>query len=244
MSLLINNELIWVSIPKNASYSVEHSLLTSNLRIEHAPVYYALLESNKLNNTDVLPHPHVKLDELKRDFGDKETFCIKRDPYDRFIAGIEFIFSKIITVNNHTPVVDISEIDNNFIYSFFDFETINNLYDTTNRRHELWFNIYCRLIKEELDFSSTYRNVFTNLSTILSQNYWTNCKKCTYEFDILDLDKYTKFINKKFNVNIEIEKLNTTIYKNKSGIINNIEFKNWVYNSFEKRFDINNRNFI
>jgi len=210
MSLLINDKLIWVSIPKNASYSIEESLINSNLKINHSSVFYSIKKINESIGSDRIPHPHVELEKLKVEFGNKETFCIKREIGDRFKASIEFIFSTIINENKHTPIIPISEIDNNFIYSFFNLD-----YDT-----------------------------YQNLGTLLPQNFFTNSKKCTYEFDISNLDEYVLFMKDKFNVNIKVKKINRSTNKNESNIENNTEFKNWVFDNFEKRFEVNNKKII
>jgi hypothetical protein len=244
MSLLINDKLIWVSIPKNASYSIEESLINSNLKINHSSVFYSIKKINESIGSDRIPHPHVELEKLKVEFGNKETFCIKREIGDRFKASIEFIFSTIINENKHTPIIPISEIDNNFIYSFFNLENINNLFDTSLQQQKSWFQTYNKLIKEDLKFSDVYYDTYQNLGTLLPQNFFTNSKKCTYEFDISNLDEYVLFMKDKFNVNIKVKKINRSTNKNESNIENNTEFKNWVFDNFEKRFEVNNKKII
>jgi hypothetical protein len=71
-----------------------------------------------------------------------------------------------------------------------------------------------------------------------SQSYWLNCKKCTYEFDITEIEKFEKFISDRYLIDFKIPTLNTTIkYPNK--IIPNEELKNWVFENFEKRYTNN-----
>jgi hypothetical protein len=244
MSLLINNELIWVSIPKNASFSIEESLLNSGLNIKYSSSFYELKNFYASNNILRQPHPHVNVQKLKKEFGNKETFCIKREFSDRFISSIKFLWIKIINTNKHTPIIPISEINNEFLYLTFDLETINKLYDTSNDRNKHWFDVYSKLVKEKLDFNNTRNNIYESICTLLSQNFYTNAIKCTYEFDILNLNEYVKFMCEKFNVNIKINKLNTNSNKYKCKIINDDKFKNWLYDNFEKKFDINNKNII
>ena len=64
MSHLINNELIWVSIPKCASYSIEQSLRNSKLNLE-------LIDEN-----DKTSHHHAPLNRCLEQWGNKETVCI------------------------------------------------------------------------------------------------------------------------------------------------------------------------
>ena len=66
MSLCINNDLIWIAIPKNASVSIEHALLNSNLNIQ---TYH-----NYKDNSDI--HGHLVLNDLYSYFGVKEKVCL------------------------------------------------------------------------------------------------------------------------------------------------------------------------
>ena len=66
MSHLINNELIWISNPKCASFSIETALRNSKLKLE-------MYDSN-----DMSKHYHTPLNECLSIWGNKETICIIR----------------------------------------------------------------------------------------------------------------------------------------------------------------------
>jgi hypothetical protein len=244
MSFLINDELIWVSIPKNASHSIEHSLVNTQFNITRPNYFYTLIESNKLYNINKLPHLHIKMKSLIKEFGLKETFCIKREFSERFISSIEFLWAKIVDTNLHTPIIPIYEITNDFLYEFFNTELINNLYLTNYSKNQIWFDTYSKLVKDEIYFETSNISTYESICTLLSQNFWLDGEKCTYEFYTDNLNEYKNFIKNKFNIEVSIPIINANPNKQKTKIINNNEFKNWVYFNFEKRFDKTNMSII
>ena len=51
-------------------------------------------------------------------------------------------------------------------------------------------------------------DLYSIIGIFKSQNYYKINNKCTYEFDIKDLNSLEKFIKKEFNVDIKIDKTN------------------------------------
>jgi hypothetical protein len=237
MGLLLNNELIWVSIPKNASFSIEHSLINSDLDIKRCNDFYKILNYWNLKGMDRVPHLHLKMKKLINEFGNKETFCIKRDFSERFISSIAFLWSKMEIANKHTPIINYNEITNDFLYNLFDVDTINNILCHSYEQPIRWHNVYSKFVNNKIDFHTTDFLTYESLCTLLPQLYWTDGEKCTYEFNTNNLDECKDFIKNKFNVEIEIPKLNSTLNIHETKIVNNAEFKNWLYANFEKRFD-------
>jgi hypothetical protein len=231
MGLLINDDLIWISVPKCASSSIEDALLNSNLKIEKHWNHY--LHPKK--------HLHIILDELYKDFGKKETICIIRDPLERWISSLKTIWLSI-THKGYTPIINWEDIDNDFLYKTFDKTFINNLYqyDTIEK---------CNFIIAK-DYNSSRehgKNWILINNLMISQKFWKNNEKCTYEFNINELYKFEEFFYKKYKEDIDIPKIdpnykfkNNDMYK-KNKIIINDGLKNWYWESFEKRFEKNNK---
>lgn len=225
MGLLINNDLIWISIPKCASTSITDALLDSNLKIEKHSEHYIF--PNK--------HLHIKLDQLYDYFGKKETICITRDPLERWISSLKTIW---LTINfrGYTPIINYEDIDNDFLYKTFDKTFVNNLhsYDTME---------ICNftIVKEY----KTNPYLFAHL--MISQQHWKINEKCTYEFSINELDKVEEFFYKKYKKNINISKIdpNYKFYnddgmRKKHKIIIDDKLRNWYWELFEKPFERNN----
>lgn len=222
MSILIKNDLIWVAIPKCASMSIEDALLKSKLDIKR---HSYSIKSEPL-------HTHIGVHKLKEEFGNKETICIKRDWFEKWLSAIQFCFETIIPSDGNSPIKKWEDIDNDFIYSIFTDEFVNLLYSEKN---DSLNECYSRLI---LNGKITEKN---RLSALFSQNYWKENNKCTYEFDIREMDKFADFIENKFGERLEIHKINENP-KTKSKLILNDELKNFVWEKFEKRF--NKKNYL
>ena len=95
MSILINNNLIWVSIPRCASLSIEKTLMNiKELKTKHFLDYNNLILQNKID--EKIPfHYHIPLDLLYRRFGKKESICITRNWFERWMSSFEHIFKAL-----------------------------------------------------------------------------------------------------------------------------------------------------
>jgi len=221
MSLCINNDLIWIAIPKCASKSIEKAFINSDLDINH------YIYGNIKNDREYL-HMHADVEELYNNFGIKETISVKRNFFERWLSGFEYFLTKCEELEIKTKI-RWEEIDNDFIYKEFSKEYIN--YINTG----IDFTLRDRINSKFVENSYLKKTNFCIGNMLLSQNYWIKTEKCTYEFDINELNKFEEFIKKRYNKNIHIEHLNKS--KNKeTKIIKNDELKNWVYDNFEKPF--------
>jgi hypothetical protein len=231
MSLLINNDLIWISIPKNASYSVESALLNSNLKVKLSNGYKKkYIDKTKFE----LTHTHIPLSSLFAEFGKKETLCINRDYSQRWLSSLSQILKQLKLLDMNL-IIDWKDIDNEFIYNFFDNETIKDINCNENEINYLKKLVSNNSI-EHKDFSQIQFKMLWNL--LLSQNYWKLNNKCTYEFDINEMDKFETFIKNRYGINIKVPKLNEGLgYKiSDSNIKLDEKLKNWIWENFEVPF--------
>jgi hypothetical protein len=228
MSLLINNDLIWVSIPKSASISIERALLTSDLTITPYSEYSYVIEGKPL-------HAHYQLSTLFKDFGIHPTVCITRNWLDKWLSALEFIWKRL-SHNGYSPIIQWEDINNQFIYDTFDINFAKNLYHTAN-----WTDNLKKLIDNPLQLETDSNSLHINalLSTMVSQSHWKENQPCTYEFDIKELHKFEEFIQKRYRVSFKIPHLNSTP-KIKNKIEINDELKNHLWNIFEKPFEKRN----
>jgi hypothetical protein len=222
MSLLINNELIWVSIPRCASTTIENDLLSSNLDITKSE----LLKDNK--------HFHIRKSHLYDEFGIKETICIKRNWLDRWLSALHYFFDATKYIHNLETIIEWEEITNDFVYKNFDYSFTNKLHNGFIDDKEKWKNweiIYKKLVRtNNLEYLG-------HISIFLSENYWKEGENCTYEFDLSNISEFYKFIENKFKKRFEreITKQNKN-NPNQSKIIIDDTFKNFVWDRFEKPF--------
>ena len=231
MSLCINNELLWVSIPRCASVSIENALVSSELQIR----FY-----KKQLFFDKGIHVHIQLKTLYEYFGLKESICIKRNPTERFVSGLEHWWWTMY-FKGLNPIIPFSEIDNNFIYTHFTDDVINNMYTYEPFYASVSNNIDIEYINTKNylnDYFSTIKGkkIDTYLPMlVMSQLFWTNNIKCTYEFDFKNINLFEEYISDRYKINFQLEHLNS---RNKSSTKIKIDdkFENWIYDKFEKRF--------
>ena len=226
MSLLINNDLIWISVPKCASLSIEKALMNSEIDIKlHSEYRYSLEKKNH--------NQHIQRGMLFYEFGIHPTICIKRNWLDRWVSGLEYIWQNS-TRNGYSLSVQWEEIDNNFIYNTIDINFAKTLYFRDN------FNDNFRKLINNPTIEINENDIPSGFVTLLSQNYWKENKPCTYEFDIKELHKFEEFIQKRYGGSFNLEHLNITP-KIKNKIEINDELKNYLWNVFEKPFEKRNQ---
>lgn len=219
MSLLINNDLIWVATPKCASISLKRCLLASNLEIVHHSMSLKLQKRNK--------HAHVRIHDLFSEFGTKETICIKRDWFDRWLSGLKYLLTYDFP-EGFRPIHKWEDFTNELVYKTFDKNFTNLLY--TGEKDNLK-EPFLKLFNEDDINSDSYAVMFI----LASQNFWTENQKCTYEFDIKEMDKVEEFFKNRYGCDFKIQKLNESTNL-KSKIVVDDELKAFVWDLFEKPF--------
>jgi hypothetical protein len=217
MSLLIENDLIWVSMPKCASFSIEHALTSSNLNYR---VHNLYTDFGKW-------HGHIDLKSLYDEFGYRDTICVKRDWFERWLSSLEYFFYGMKELGNE-PIIEWENIDNDFIYKSFDKDYIN--YKESDVE-----NLSLKFLKKPFNQAKHNNGLF---KLFFSQNYWKLNKPCTYEFNINELYKLEEFIYNRYNKVIKIEKHNH-IPKSKNNIVIDDKLKQFVWNIFEEPFKKN-----
>lgn len=221
MSICLNNDLLWLSIPRCASASIEKAIIDSKI-----PMEFYLKPDH---------HYHVERKLLYNKFGGLETVCITRDWFERWLSGLKHIWMTIYN-NNMLPIIDWHEMNNDFIYNTFDVNFVNKVY---NNNPADFIDIFSKLLKNKEDYVNLKTVKHSTLKILCSQNFWKGNEKCTYEFDINEINKFEEFIQNRYNLDFKTQKLNNDpkIYNN---IIVNDELKNWVWNTFEKQFQKRN----
>jgi hypothetical protein len=234
MSICINNDLIWVSVPRCASTSIERSILNSPLIINH----------HRFGTAREYPkHIHVKLSELYVNFGKMETVVVKRNYFDRWISALQHVWN-MYEIAGIKISVKWEDINNDFIYNNFTNDYVDSIYSIGEMKTDL--TKYDDIIKmREFNKSIIYKftknipknidHTFNPLILLQSQSYWVDNQKCTYEFDITEIDKFEKFISERYDIDFKVDRINKS-HPIKNNIIKDDKLKKWVFDNFEKRF--------
>lgn len=223
MSHLINNELIWISNPKCASLSIETALRNSKLKLEMYDPY------------DMSKHYHPPLNECLSIWGNKETICITRDWVSKWLSALNFIWDKIEFDSEYTTIRKWEDVDNKFLYKIIDTDFLNDLHLVDSDYGGLQ-RCFLKLVKEEYD---PLKNVPNVMVTLISQKFFKSNKKCAYEFDIKEMDKFVDFIENRFGERLIIKNTNQST-KRPNEIVIDDELKSFIWENFEKRFEKRN----
>jgi len=137
--ILIENELIFLSVPKNASIAIHYALEDSNIQIEptfrgHDTFVDSVLKrdgkftnSLKLNHK-IKIHTHLTTAEVYSSLNKKlPTIFIKRDYSERFVSALNYIFNYRIPLAYPKLKNILHNIDNDWIYKNINTDVINNI---------------------------------------------------------------------------------------------------------------------
>jgi hypothetical protein len=140
--ILIENKIVFLSVPKNASISVHHALEESKLKIEPTWNYERMaklaLESNthlyNFSNNKIKIHAHLTIEEVYGYLNNKPPIIfIKRDYCERFLSAINYtVNSQILNAygNEYFDILNndiLHNLDNNWLYETFTNDVIENI---------------------------------------------------------------------------------------------------------------------
>jgi len=159
-----------------------------------------------------------------------------RDWVYRWLSSLNFIWDKIEFESEYTPICKWEDIDNEFLYKIFDTNLLNDLHSFDSDDVEIR-KCFFKLVKENYDPLKEIPNIMTSL---ISQKFFKSNKKCTYELDIKEMDKFVDFIENRFGERLIIKNTNQST-KRPNKIIINDELKSFIWENFEKRFEKTNQ---
>ena len=178
-------------------------------------------------------HYHTPLNECLLTWGNKESICVIRDWVSKWLSALNFIWDKIEIYTEYTPIRKWEDIDNEFLYKIIDTNFVNNLHLINGDGYK---SCFFKLVKENYDPLKEIPHIMTSL---ISQKFYQSNKKCTYEFDIKEIDKFVDFIENRFGERLIIKNTNQST-KRANKIIINDELKSFIWENFEKRFEKRN----
>jgi hypothetical protein len=140
--ILIENEIVFLSVPKNASVSVHYALEASQLKIEPTWNYEVDVKDTLKNNSRfynnssnrIKIHAHINTLDVYNYFKKKvPTIFIKRDYGERFLSALNYVMNIQMVSAYGYDYFDILKsdimynIDNNWLYETFTKDVINNI---------------------------------------------------------------------------------------------------------------------
>lgn len=214
--MVINNQVVFIPIPKNASWSVEDTCIKYEFDLKYPHVLWE--NSIKLNRKPN-QHLHSTIESLSSAFGTNfEYVCIIRDSTDRFVSAWKFFISVMIDelplIPERDSVIDkLKNLDNLFIINFIkeNYNDFKNVYGIVSVRQTLLFKLL-----EEMDIIGYHKSDATfirkhalHMVTFITQYKWISDPNIKVkQFNFKELDKFEKYISEKFNVDFKLERSN------------------------------------
>lgn len=199
--MLVDNKFIFISIPRCATVSFEHTCISNKLELDFNP----LMLSTKQLKTGTIPtyHSHTRYSGFKDLYGDKfPIITINRNPVDRFISGWKYVLLEVrtIDVELYHQLIELSNEE--FMFYFLKhFKNLN--FNETNIKE--FFNEFV------FNFKLT-RNLLVKFKTILLDNsHWTeNADEIIYFNFENEIPKLNQWVSEKCNIDFKLQHTNDT----------------------------------
>ena len=209
--MVINNKIVFIPIPKNASWSVEDTCISYGFELRYPNTLWE--NSINLNVKDTKRHLHSTIDSLIDRFGtDLEYVCIIRDSTDRFISAWKYFIGSVISgldeVDNEL-VDELKNKDNEFVINFIknNYSDFLNAYNSFKIRKKLLIKLLDDLgISSRYPISERFIKLHSlHIFSLVSQYQWIlNDKVKVREFKFDKLEEFEEYISKKLDVDFKL----------------------------------------
>lgn len=224
--MLIENQFIYLPIPKNASTSIMYSILHWRFKVDFGDEILNKIMYNQIDSNKPFAHYHNTYEYYKNLFPDKKTIAIYRPSEDRFISALKYmiLMCKENNIELKYDFENLNEIHIIEIFSkiFYELDSIIEPVTFTKSELKEYDNKIDRIIKQNI--TTDYLNFNKmHLNNFRSQYFW-GLHKCDTIINMSELNEFTNII-KKIRPNFNLIKMNKSndmsLEINKSeGIIN------------------------
>lgn len=214
--MVINNRVVFIPIPKNASWSVEDTCIQYKFDLKYPHLLWEnCIKLNKKPNQ----HLHSTIESITNAFGTNfEYVCIIRNSTDRFISAWKYFIKVMIhelppTSDRDIIINKIKNLNNSFIIDFIkeNYNDFKNVYSVvTIRRTLLSKMLYKMEIAECYKFDSDFvKKHALHMISFITQYKWISDPNIKVkQFNFKELDKFEKYISEKFNVDFKLMRSN------------------------------------
>jgi|LakMenE01Jun11ns_1017448.scaffolds.fasta_scaffold9927841_3 hypothetical protein len=214
--MVIDDKVVFIPIPKNASWSMEHTCVEYEFDLKYPSKIWENQLKSDYKNTE--KHLHSTINDLLERFGTNfEYIAIIRDSTDRFISAWKYFVEAMVNSINSTLGEKIKNVGNEFIINFIKENHLEfcNAYNSLESRKSLLIKLVDKLgISKEYPIDGGFIERYTvHIFSFVSQYQWiTNDKVIVKQFDFNNLKELEDYMSNKFNVDFKL------IYKNKTNL--------------------------
>jgi hypothetical protein len=205
--MLINNEYVFLPIPKNASTSVLYSIIKWKIPFDFGSESYNKWMESESNSFTNFNHQHFLINFYKEKFPQKKIIGIKRDASSRFISALKYMIYqvKLNNVNIKYDFENLSEDEIIEIFSNIFFELNKLTFYSANETHPHYNPVFKDITKKYISNDTNFNLIW--LLNFTSQYYW-GLNECDIIFDIKNLNEFELLI-KKIKPNFNLIKTNS-----------------------------------
>ena len=224
--MLVDNNFIYVNLPRCGSTSFHYSCILHDLEIKNLNYEWGKINSkidfeniDEKNIMDLISHGHEELPSLRERFGLKyPVIAVKRDRYDTFYSlyrHIVFDLRRAFAMKACIFFKNCS-LDELFFFKTEDLYSNESRFDIIND-----FLLKNKLIKKYSIPSEARINLYSdeyivNVLNILitPASYWHNHDKDIIWFDINKLDLLEKWVSEKIGKEFKLKQVNSSQHIN------------------------------
>lgn len=221
--MLVNNEFLFVSLPRCASTSFTHTCIKLGLTIKH---FDSTFDNVTISN---LVHPHERLVNLQKKFGNHHPIiAIKRNRHERFLSFwkqiIKIMEGRNTLISNHLKKLTVDDI---LFYNTSDIGTENNKSNLIEK-----FLLQNDLLKYNPIYLIELLSILYN-----PLSFWHDNNNGIIWFDINKTEELNEWVSIKIGKPFELNKINSSD-KVESNLIYDEHFIK-KYNNIYDYYDIN-----
>lgn len=206
--MIINDKVVFVPIPKNASWSVEDTCIEYGFDLKYPSKLWE--NSIKLKTKSPQKHLHTTINDIIDYFGvNYEFVCIVRNSTDRLVSAWKYFVSGMVDEVNEDLGTRIKNVGNDFLMNFIkeNYASFHNVYSSLDTRKFLLEKLVDELgISKEYKIDKNFLKRYSiHIFTFVSQYQWIqNDKVKVIEFNFDDLSKFEEYMSTKFDVDFKL----------------------------------------
>jgi hypothetical protein len=208
--MLINNDFVYLPIPKNASTSIMYSLLQWRIKFDSGNEEINKQMIEEISKTE-FTHYHTTYDYLINKFPNKKAVGIRRPSVDRFFSSLKYMIQECrrnnVELKYNFEKLKESEVIEIFTKIFYDLPYSKDRPIVFENELKQYNNQINNIIKENI--TTDYSNFDYNLVNNFHSQYYWGLNKCDTIIDMSELHKFTDMI-KNIKPNFNLIKMNDT----------------------------------
>jgi hypothetical protein len=209
--MLIENQFVYLPIPKNASTSIMYSILHWKFKVDFGDNTLNKIIYDQIDSNQPFAHYHNTYEYYKNIFPNKKTIAIYRPSEDRFISALKYMILMCKQTNVELKY-NFEKLNENEIIEVFSkiFYELDNITEpTVNNNVNLieYDGLIKNIIKQNI--TDDYLNFNKmHLNNFRSQYFW-GLNKCDTIINMSELNQFTNII-KKIKPNFNLIKMNNS----------------------------------